>query len=115
MSLIRVRIEAVLFDIGGPIDTEQRCEALIQAHLREALAAEGVHVSDEDYAAVERSAIASFAPNVYRSIAWMLTGRSRERAERAFMAMAAREPERLQARGGIEVRAGVPELLARLQ
>jgi HAD superfamily hydrolase (TIGR01549 family) len=104
----------VLFDVGGPLDTEVIHERLTDAHIREALAAEGVAVTDETYAAANRWAVDSFAWNTYQAIIWRLTGGDAERARRAFAAVAARSEERVAARGGLELRAGMPELLAEL-
>ena len=107
-------IEAVLFDVGGPLDTEVIHERLTDAHIREALAAEGVTVGDAEYAAANRWAVDSFAWNTYQAIIWLLTGGDAERSRRAFAAVAGRSEERVATRGGLELRAGIPELLAEL-
>jgi HAD superfamily hydrolase (TIGR01549 family) len=65
---------AVLFDIGGPIDTEVRYEAAIDAAIRAALTAHGVAVDDAAYRAAERQAVECFAPNAYEAMIWTLTG-----------------------------------------
>jgi hypothetical protein len=56
-------IRAVLFDVGGPLDTEVTYERLIDQHISEALAAEGIVVSDDEYAMAARYAVESFAWN----------------------------------------------------
>jgi HAD superfamily hydrolase (TIGR01549 family) len=107
-------VQAVLFDVGGPLDTEVVSERLIDEHIRAALIAEGMAVTDEEYAAANRWAVDSFAWNTYQAIIWRLAGGDVERARRAFVAVAARSDERLALRGGIELRDGIPELLAEL-
>ena len=106
--------QAVLFDVGGPLDTEVIHERLTDEHIREALAAEGVTVGDAEYAAANRWAVGCFAWNTYQAIIWRLTGGDAERSRRAFAAVAGRSEERLAARGGLELRTGIPELLAEL-
>ncbi len=59
---------AVLFDVGGPIDTEMLRERVIDAHIRAAVEHEGITVTDADYAAASDWAVASFAPNAYSTI-----------------------------------------------
>jgi HAD superfamily hydrolase (TIGR01549 family) len=66
-------IRALLFDVGGPLDTEVRHEAAINADIRAGLAREGFDVDDAAYAAAEQYAVETFAPNVYGAIIWNLT------------------------------------------
>ena len=87
-------IEAVIFDIGGPLDTEVEKEAALDADIREALAREGIEVDDAHYHAAERFAIETCAPNVYRAIIWYLTGRDAERSLRIYAWVVACEAER---------------------
>jgi HAD superfamily hydrolase (TIGR01549 family) len=105
------RIRGVLFDVGGPLDTEVIYERLIDQHIREALAAEGIVVSDEQYAEADELAVASFAPNAYQAIIWRLCAYDYDVAVRVYEGLAARSGERHDARGGFELRAGVPEML----
>ncbi|MFN0144959.1 MAG: HAD family hydrolase [Dehalococcoidia bacterium] len=67
-------VRAVLFDVGGPIDTEVSAEAAIDTAIRARLAAEGVVVTAAEYAAANDWAVASFAPNAYLAIVWRLGG-----------------------------------------
>jgi putative hydrolase of the HAD superfamily len=56
-------IRAVLFDVGGPLDTEAIHERMIDTHIRSALAGAGIEVSDATYAEAFQWAVESFAPN----------------------------------------------------
>jgi len=98
-------LRAVLFDVGGPLDTEIKHERLIEAAIRGALP-----VSDAVYAAAVRVAIDSFAPNAYQAIIWQLTDFDVDESERVSAALA-RAPRR----AAIELRPGIPELLAHLK
>ena len=95
---------AVLFDIGGPIDAEREHERLID----DALRAEAGEVSDAAYAAAWAGAVASFAPNAYEAVLFRLLG---EHAAQAWPRVLARLP----ARGPLELRDGVADLLAALR
>ena len=107
-------IRAVLFDVGGPIDTEEIYERLIDRDIVDALRAEGVDTSPADFAAANEWAIEVFAPNAYRAIIWRLTQGNQGVAERAYAAVSARAGERHQARGGIELREGIGGLIGQL-
>jgi HAD superfamily hydrolase (TIGR01549 family) len=107
-------IPGVLFDVGGPLDTEVMYERLVDEHIQEALAAEGISVTQEQYAAAERWAIDSFAGNTYQAIVWHLARRDIDIARRTYHAVNARADERLIARGGLELREGIADLLADL-
>ena len=50
-------IRAVLFDVGGPINTEITGERLIDEAIRAELEAEGIHVSDSEYEAANTWAV----------------------------------------------------------
>ncbi len=104
-------IRAVLFDVGGPIDTEVVSERLIDRDILAALEAEGV--PEGAYEAANAWAIESFAPDTYKAIIWRLSGADAEVAravERRFRAPDA-GPRRLVERGGLELRPGMKELL----
>ncbi|HEX5480112.1 MAG TPA: HAD family hydrolase [Dehalococcoidia bacterium] len=103
-----------MFDVGGPLDTEIIYEQLVDQHLRAALAAEGVALSDDEYADANRWAVEAFAPNAYTAIIWRLSGGDAELSRRAYARVAARGSERQGARGGFELRPGIAELLADL-
>lgn len=114
MTNASIRIRAVLFDVGGPLDTEVVSESLFDRHIIEALAAEGIAVTDAEFTAANARAVEHFSPSAYQAIIWTLTGGDVERAERAYAAAEARAMERDIARGGIELRPGVAASLGRL-
>ena len=66
-------IRAVLFDVGGPINTEIEHERRVDAAIRAALAAERIVVSDAEYAAASEWAVEHFAPDAHTAIIWRLT------------------------------------------
>jgi HAD superfamily hydrolase (TIGR01549 family) len=108
------RFKAVLFDVGGPIDLEIEHERLVNADIRAALAGEGIVVSDEGYAAAERAAVESFAPNAYMAITWRLADGDAARATRAYAYVSERSALRYQARGGLELRPGIDRVINRV-
>lgn len=105
---------AVLFDVGGPIDTEVEHERLTDLHIREALAGLGYPVSEERLAAANRCAIESFAPSAYAAIVWRLCRGDADLAAAAYARLAARSAERSHLRGGLELRPGIDTLIRRL-
>jgi putative hydrolase of the HAD superfamily len=107
-------IRAVLFDVGGPIDTEVSYERQIDEHIVEALRAEGVVVSPQDFADTNRWAVEVFAPNAYAAIVWRLVKGDRGMAQRAYATVSARSDARHAARHGIELRPGIADVIARL-
>jgi putative hydrolase of the HAD superfamily len=103
-------IRGVLFDVGGPLDTEVTRERLIDEHIRAAFAAAGRPVDDVAFAEALRWAVDSFAPDAYQAIIWHLTARDVNLSERVYHAFAARAHERQI----FELREGIPDLLDRL-
>ncbi|HEY3063371.1 MAG TPA: HAD-IA family hydrolase [Chloroflexota bacterium] len=103
-------LRAVLFDVGGPLDTEVTHEARWDALIRSELDRAGVAVDDISYTAAARYAVEAFAPNAYQAIIWRLTNADASLAQRVYAAVvraAARE-------NTFELRAGMPELLHEL-
>jgi HAD superfamily hydrolase (TIGR01549 family) len=103
-------IRAVLFDVGGPLDTEIEHERLTDADIRAALAAHGVAVDDEAFAGAERWAVDSYASNAYQAMIWKLCSFDAELAPRVFESF--RAPRR--GRDVFELRLGMDGLLERL-
>jgi putative hydrolase of the HAD superfamily len=87
-------IRAVLFDVGGPLDTEVQFEAGIDADIREGLATEGIEFDDDTYAEAERRAVESFAPSLYRAVIWQLTGSDIGKSQRIYDCLEAHAAER---------------------
>lgn len=105
-------IRAVLFDIGGPIDTELISEQANDRAIRAALEAEGIAVTNESYAAANVYAVEAFAPDAYASIIWRLAGSNAELARRAYSRFHAEG--RLAPAAGIELRPGIAKLIEAL-
>jgi putative hydrolase of the HAD superfamily len=103
-------IRGVLFDVGGPLDTEVTRERLIDEHLRAAFAAAGHAVNDAVFAEAVRWAVDAFAPDAYQAIIWRLAGQDVVLSEHVYRTFAARAHERQV----FELREGIPELLDHL-
>jgi len=103
-------IRAVLFDVGGPINTEIEHERRVDAAIRAALADDGIAVSDAAYVAASEWAVEHFAPDAHTAIIWRLTGGDAAASARAYAAFrgAMREWPAFELREGI---AGVIEWL----
>jgi putative hydrolase of the HAD superfamily len=103
-------MRGVLFDVGGPLDTEVTRERLIDEHIRAAFAAAGHVVDDASYADAVRWAVDSFAADAYQAIIWRLAGQDVDLSARVYRAFAARAHERQI----FELREGISELLDHL-
>jgi hypothetical protein len=75
-------IRAVLFDVGGPINTEIEHERLIDADILATLVAEGVAVTPQAYAAAVAWAVEHFAPDAHTAIITRLAGDDHARLPR---------------------------------
>lgn len=107
-------IRAVLFDVGGPLDTEILHEQGIDAGIIQAFAQNGVTVSQDELDRASDAAVANFAPNAYAAMVWQLSRRDLPLFERVWAEFRSHDAERAARRGGIELREGVPELLREL-
>jgi putative hydrolase of the HAD superfamily len=108
-----MRRRAVLFDVGGPIDTETAWETLMDRLLRaEAEAVTGQPVTDDAYRAAWALAVASHAPNAYQAVLWQLLGADEAKASLAWGRVAAAAGKE---RGKPEIRPGIAPLLMALQ
>lgn len=65
---------AVLFDIGGPLDTEVRLFETMSIAILDALKMRGIEADQARYAAAVEHAVASYAPEDFPAIVWHLTG-----------------------------------------
>lgn len=94
---------AVLFDVGGPIDTEVSAEASIDERIKAMVRAVGVEVTEERYAEAARWAVERFAPSTYAAIVWRLCGGDERLAARVGPISFPERP--------FELREGVAELI----
>jgi len=106
-----VAIRAVLFDVGGPIDTEIKHEALADEYLLRALAAVGIQPSEAEFATASEWAVQCYAPNTYLAIIFRLCGERAELAKAAELAFQASSPERRRQRARLELRPGIGDVL----
>lgn len=105
------RYRAVLFDVGGVIDTEARYDRAMTAALLDVLGERGLAPSPAMVKAAARWAVACHAPDVYQAILWRLSGGDVELAQALWAEMRARlDPD-----APLELRSGIAELLARLK
>ncbi len=104
-------VTTLLFDVGGPLDTEDAYERAVDRLLPEAVRRQGIEVTPGDYAAACAWAVDGFAPNLPQAVAWRLCGGDVFAAHRAwalYMAEIGKHD-----RG--EARPGMVELLAALR
>jgi HAD superfamily hydrolase (TIGR01509 family) len=103
---------AVLFDVGGPLNTEVEHERLIDADIRAALAAQGVDVTDAQYTAAVEAAVRSYAWDAYSSMIWHLARHDATLAEQVSQDFRARAHSRP---SPFELRPGIAEVLSGLR
>ncbi len=101
-------IRAVLFDVGGPINTEIEHERLVDADIVAVLAEAGVEVTAAQYADAVAWAVERFAPDAHTAIIWRLVGGDAGLATRAYAAF----HERAAGRNPMEPRDGIADILA---
>src|SRR3990172_13296465 len=98
---------AVLFDVGGPINTEVEHERLIDADIVAVLAGEGIAVTPGAYAAAVGWAVEHFAPDAHTAIITRLVDGDHMLAERAYRALR----ERAEGRYPFELRDGIGDVI----
>ncbi|MBI5283725.1 MAG: HAD family hydrolase [Chloroflexi bacterium] len=101
-------IRAVLFDVGGPINTEIEHERLIDADIVAVLTDGGIAVTPDEYAAAVAWAVEHFAPDAHTAIITRLVDGDGRRAEVAYRALR----ERARGRYPFELREGVSDVIA---
>lgn len=101
-------IRAVLFDVGGPINTEIEHERLVDADIVSVLRAEGFGVDAASYAEASAWAVEHFAPDAHTAIIWRLAAGDRAKADRAHQAML----QMAHASNTFELRDGIGEVIA---
>jgi len=102
-----MQIRAVLFDVGGPLDTEVTAEAAIDAAILRAMNAVGVQTDAAGVTMASDWAVSVFAPDTYAAMVWKLSGEQPELAGRAY----AKFREELGTRPGTELRRGIDLLV----
>lgn len=107
-------IRAVLFDIGGPLDTEILHEQGIDQDIMRAFGSNGRAISQDQLDAASDAAVAAFAPNAYAAMVWHLCSRELNLFDRVWREFRSHDAARATRRGGIELREGIPELLRNL-
>ncbi|MDA1279309.1 MAG: HAD family hydrolase [Chloroflexi bacterium] len=107
-------IRAVLFDVGGPLDTEQIMDHEIDEQIILSFRNHGLDLSNADYAVANTWAIEVFAPNTYRSIIWKIANGDTHLADIVEAELIETVPLRNKSRGDIELREGIPGLLKAL-
>ena len=100
-------IRAVLFDVGGPINTEFEHERLIDADIVGALTDEGIAVTPQAYADAVAWAVEHFAPDAHTAIITRLAGGDLQLAERAYAGMR----RRADGRYPFELRDGIADVI----
>ncbi len=106
-------IRAILFDVGGPLNTEIEHERRIDADIVAALAAAGLTVTPQQYARAVEFAVHSYAPDAHPAIIWHLTAAQPAVAEAVFLDFRSRVDSRSSS-PPFEIREGMPDLLADL-
>ena len=107
-------IRAVLFDVGGPLDTETIMDRMIDEQILASFRKHGISVSDGSYAGVVEWAVDIFAPRTYDAIIWNIAAGDRDLVDTVLAKLYNTVPERNLARDGFELREGIPGLLKQL-
>ena len=108
------QIRAVLFDVGGPLDTETIMDRKIDEQIMASFRTRGVAISDDEYAVVAKWAVDVFAPRTYDAIIWKIAEHDQELKNAVYAELYETVPERNRSRGDFELREGIPELLSQL-
>jgi len=107
-------IKVVLFDVGGPLDTETIMDREIDEQIKSSFRSRGVAVTDGEYNVVVAWAVEVFAPRTYDAIIWKIAGSDQGLADSVLAELYETVPDRNKARGDFELRDGIPELLEKL-
>lgn len=107
-------VKAVLFDVGGPLDTETIMDRMIDEQIVASFRSHGVSLSDEKYGEVAKWAVDVFAPRTYDAIIWKIAGHDDKLVDLVLAELYDTVPDRNAARGDFELRDGIPALLEKL-
>jgi len=108
-------IKAILFDIGGPLDTCLIMDRMIDDQIMSSFQKHGVDISANEYADANRWAIDAFAPNPYQAIIWRIAKGSQKLVSAVESELLQTVNHRNDARGGFELREGMLELIEKLR
>ena len=108
------QIKAVLFDVGGPLDTETIMDRMIDEQIKASFRKHGLAITDAEYEAANRWVVEVFAPKIYHSIMWKIAEGDQVLIDKVEAELMETVPHRNEARGDFELRKGIPELLAEL-
>ncbi len=102
--------DAILFDVGGPLDMEFAWEIAVDSAIASACAMEGIRVDEEALAAASRRAVEVFAPDAYVHMVETLCGGDPQVITRVQR----RQREMLSGLDTFQLRPGIGSLLERL-
>ncbi|MGE0422513.1 MAG: HAD family hydrolase [Reyranellaceae bacterium] len=102
--------DAILFDVGGPLDMEFAWEIAVDSAIVAACAIEGIRIDEEMLAAASRRAVEVFAPDAYTHMIETLCGGDPQ----AIARVQRRRRETLSGLDTFQLRPGILGLLQRL-
>lgn len=102
--------DAILFDVGGPLDMEFAWEIAVDTAIAAACALEGIRVDEEALSAASRRAVEVFAPDAYAHMVETLCGGDPQAVERVQR----RRRQTLSGLDTFQLRPGIDGLLERL-
>ncbi|MQG37028.1 MAG: HAD family hydrolase [SAR202 cluster bacterium] len=111
---MRPSIKAILFDVGGPLDTCVIMDDMIDDQIMSSFHKHGIDISVDEYADANRWAIEAFAPNPYQAIIWRISKGSHKLVSAVESELLQTVDHRNDARGGFELREGMLELIEKL-
>jgi putative hydrolase of the HAD superfamily len=102
--------DAILFDVGGPLDMEFAWEIAVDSAIAAACALEGIRVDEEALSAASRRAVEVFAPDAYAHMIETLCGG----VPQAIARVQRRRHDTLSGLDAFQLRPGIDKLLERL-
>lgn len=102
--------DAILFDVGGPLDMEFAWEIAVDSAIAAACALEGIRVDEEALAAASRRAVEVFAPDAYAHMVETLCGGDPQ----AIARVQRRRHDTVAGLDAFQLRPGIDSLLERL-
>jgi len=102
--------DAILFDVGGPLDMEFAWEIAVDSAIASACTMEGIRVDEEALAVASRRAVEVFAPDAYTHMVETLCGGDPQ----AIARVQRRRHDMLFGLDAFQLRPGIDELLRRL-